>query len=96
MAAAGRELSPLAVLLLHNVHHQARDKGLTDICFLLDIEETHTVNYALRKLLKAGPLVSETRGKRCSARPPRRGGRFATRVARPGSGTGSGACRRSI
>lgn len=64
MAAAGHpDLSPLEILILHNVNHRARDKRLSDICFLLNIEDTHTVNYALRKLMKAGLLDSEKRGK---------------------------------
>ncbi len=64
MAAAGvLDLSPLEILILHNVNHRSREKRLSDICFLLNIEDTHTVNYALRKLLKAGLLESEKRGK---------------------------------
>lgn len=64
MAAAGQaDLSPLEILVLHNVNHRERDKRLTDICFLMNIEDTHTVNYALRKLLKAELVVSEKRGK---------------------------------
>lgn len=63
MKAAGFEMSPLDILVLHNVNHRAREKRLADICFLLNVEDTHTVNYALRKLLKAGLLVSEKRGK---------------------------------
>ena len=64
MSAAGHlEMSPLEILVLHNVNHRGRDKRLTDICFLLNLEDTHTVNYALRKLMKAGLLASEKRGK---------------------------------
>ena len=64
MAAAGQtEMSPLEILVLHNVNHRGRDKRLTDICFLLNIDDTHTVNYALRKLSKAGLVDSEKRGK---------------------------------
>ena len=64
MSAAGAgELSPLEILVLHNVNSRGRDKRLTDICFLLNIEDTHTVNYALRKLLKAGLLNGDKRGK---------------------------------
>ena len=64
MAAAGQpELSPLEILVLHNTNHRDREKRLYDICFLLNIDDTHTVNYALRKLLKLGLLVSEKRGK---------------------------------
>lgn len=64
MAAAGHtDMSPLEILVLHNVNHRSREKRLTDICFLLNIEDTHTVNYALRKLSKAGLVESEKRGK---------------------------------
>jgi predicted MarR family transcription regulator len=64
MAAAGHpDLSPLDILILHNVNHRDRQKRLGDICFLLNIEDTHTVNYALRKLLKAELITSEKRGK---------------------------------
>ncbi|MGH1445308.1 MAG: winged helix DNA-binding protein [Cognatishimia sp.] len=64
MSAAGNtDLTPLEILVLHNTNHRGRDKRLTDICFLLNIEDTHTVNYALRKLLKMGLLSNEKRGK---------------------------------
>ncbi|MBY6136702.1 winged helix DNA-binding protein [Nocardioides marinus] len=64
MAAAGQpDLSPLEILILHNVNHRSKDKRLSDICFLLNIEDSHTVNYGLRKLLKAELLTSEKRGK---------------------------------
>lgn len=62
-AAGGGEMNPLEILVLHNVNHRARDKRLTDICFLLNIEDTHTVTYALRKLVKLGLLEGEKRGK---------------------------------
>ena len=64
MAAAGNgDLTPLEILVLHNANHRGREKRLTDICFLLNIEDTHTVNYALRKLVKAELLSAEKRGK---------------------------------
>lgn len=64
MSAAGvPDMSPLEILVLHNVNHRGREKRLSDICFLLNIEDTHTVNYALRKLLRLGLLASEKRGK---------------------------------
>jgi len=64
MAAAEMpELSALEILVLHNVNHRDREKRLTDIAFLLNIEDTHTINYALRKLLKLELLSSEKRGK---------------------------------
>ena len=64
MAAAGEsDLTVLDILVLHNVNHRGREKRLKDICFLLNIEDTHTVNYALHKLLRVMLLTSEKRGK---------------------------------
>lgn len=64
MAAAGMpELSALEILVLHNTNHRDREKRLTDIGFLLNIEDTHTINYALRKLLKLELVTSVKRGK---------------------------------
>lgn len=64
MAAAGYgDLGSLDVLVLHSVNHRDRHKRLADICFTLNVEDTHTVNYALKKLLKAGLVKSEKRGK---------------------------------
>lgn len=61
MAAAGHpELSALDVLVLHRVRHRDRAKKLADICLVLNVEDTHTVNYAVKKLSRAG-LVSEGR-----------------------------------
>ncbi|NDG37504.1 MAG: transcriptional regulator, partial [Alphaproteobacteria bacterium] len=34
-----------------------------DICFKLNVDDSHTVNYALKKLLKAGLVSSEKHGK---------------------------------
>jgi predicted MarR family transcription regulator len=63
MRAAGVEMAPLDILVLHNLNSRERDKRLSDICFLLNIDDVHTVNYAIRKLLKAGLLTAEKRGK---------------------------------
>ncbi len=64
MTAAGHpDLSALEILVLHNTNSRDREKRLTDICFLLNIEDTHTVNYALRKLLRLELLESDKRGK---------------------------------
>jgi predicted MarR family transcription regulator len=64
MNAAGMpELSSLEILVLHNVNHRDREKRLADIGFMLNIEDSHTINYALRKLLKLGLVASEKRGK---------------------------------
>lgn len=64
MAAAGYpDLGPLEVMVLHSVNHRARDKKLADICFVLNIEDSHTVNYALKKLARAGLVAGDKRGK---------------------------------
>jgi predicted MarR family transcription regulator len=64
MAAAGnQEMSPLDILVLHHVNHRDRQKKLSDIAFLLNVEDVHTVNYALKKLVKAGLVAGERSGK---------------------------------
>ena len=64
MAAAGlKDLTPLDVLVLHHVTHRARDKRLADICFIMNIEDTHLVNYALKKLQGLGVVMSQKNGK---------------------------------
>lgn len=57
------DLGVIDVLCLHSVNHRARAKKLADICFKLNIEDTHIVNYALKKLLKAGLVTSQKQGK---------------------------------
>jgi predicted MarR family transcription regulator len=64
MAAAGQgDLAALDVLVLHSVHHRGREKKLADLCFILNIEEPHTVTYSLKKLVRAGLISGERRGK---------------------------------
>jgi predicted MarR family transcription regulator len=64
MSAAGlKDLTPLDVLVLHHVTHRARDKRLADICFIMNVEDTHLINYALKKLLNLGVVASSKSGK---------------------------------
>jgi predicted MarR family transcription regulator len=64
MSAAGlKDLTPLDVLVLHHVTHRARDKRLSDICFIMNVEDTHLINYALKKLQALGVVVSHKSGK---------------------------------
>ena len=64
MAAAGTpDLSPLDVLVLHNVNHRGKAKRLADICLVLNIEDTHLVNYALKKLERLKLLKAGRKGK---------------------------------
>lgn len=61
MAAAGMpDLSPLDVLVLHTIAHRGRAKRLADICLVLNIEDTHLVTYAVKKL-EAADLVASGR-----------------------------------
>ncbi|PVX28062.1 winged helix DNA-binding protein [Sphingomonas pokkalii] len=62
-AAAGIALAPLEVLILHTVRHRDRPKRLADIALVLDIEDTHLVTYAIRKLEKAGLVSTRRAGK---------------------------------
>ena len=74
MAAAGHpDFGPLDVMVVHTVNHRARDKRLADICFVLNIEDTHLVNYALKKLVKAGLVETEKRGKETVYRTTKQG-----------------------
>jgi predicted MarR family transcription regulator len=64
MAAAGlKDLTALDVLLLHHVNHRAREKKLADICFMMNMEDTHVVSYSLKKLVGMSLVASEKRGK---------------------------------
>ncbi|EOV8838053.1 winged helix DNA-binding protein [Cronobacter dublinensis] len=64
MTAAGEpDMGAFDVSLLHHVNHRNRKKKLADICFVLNVEDTHIVTYALKKLVKAGYVTSEKVGK---------------------------------
>jgi predicted MarR family transcription regulator len=64
-AAAGgkHELASVDVLVLHHVHHRRAAKRIADVCFVLNIEDTHVVSYSLKKLSAAGLVRGEKRGK---------------------------------
>lgn len=64
MSAAGlKDLMPLDVLVLHHVSHRARNKRLSDICFIMNVEDTHLINYSLKKLQGLGVVASSKTGK---------------------------------
>ena len=64
MTAAGwPDLAHLDVLVLHSVRHRGRGKRGADICFVLGIEDAHTVTYALKKLVRLGLVEKEKSGK---------------------------------
>jgi predicted MarR family transcription regulator len=64
MAAAGyKDMTPTDVLVLHHVNHRSTEKRTADICFVLNIEDTHVVSYSLKKLSAVGLVGSTKRGK---------------------------------
>lgn len=64
MAAAGvSDLSPLDVQVLHHVVHRDRPKTIADLCLVLDVEDTHLVTYAAKKLQRLGLVAAGRRGK---------------------------------
>ena len=64
MAASGiGELSALDIMVLHSVNHRGRTKKLADICLVLNVEDTHLVTYALKKLTQLGLVKSQKAGK---------------------------------
>lgn len=62
-AVCNYELNAIEVLTLHNIHQRDTEQRRIDICFMLNIEDTHTVNYALKKLMKHGLIKGTKRGK---------------------------------
>ena len=80
MSAAGlRDLTPLDVLVLHHVTHRARDKRLADLCFIMNVEDTHLINYALKKLQGLGVVASRKIGKEVTYGPTEQGRAFVER-----------------
>jgi predicted MarR family transcription regulator len=74
MAAAGHpDVAPLDVLVLHHVNSQDQEKKLADVCFVLNVEDTHVVSYALKKLAGMGLVEGSKRGKEVFFRTTERG-----------------------
>lgn len=64
MAAAGQPgLQPTAVHILHAVNHRGRDKTLSELCMMFNIEDTHVVTYAIKKLEAQKLVATSRRGK---------------------------------
>ena len=64
MAAAGfKDLAAIDVLALHHVNNQGLEKKLADICFVLNVEDTHVISYSLKKLAALGLVEGSKRGK---------------------------------
>jgi predicted MarR family transcription regulator len=64
MGGAGvKDMTETEILVVHHVNHRGREKKLADICFVLNIEDTHVVSYALKKLANLGLVSGNRRGK---------------------------------
>jgi predicted MarR family transcription regulator len=82
MAAAGFPgLSSMEVMILHSIRHRDREKKLADICLVLDIEDTHVVTYAIRKLEAAGLLSTGRAAKEKTVRVTAKGAEACSRYA---------------
>ncbi|MFV0573868.1 MAG: winged helix DNA-binding protein [Vibrio sp.] len=57
------ELSPLDILVVHNIYHRNRAKRISDVAFTLNIDDLHTVSYSVRKLVKRQLVESTRQGK---------------------------------
>lgn len=80
MSAAGlKDLTPLDVLVLHHVTHRARNKRLADISFIMNVEDTHLINYALKKLQALGVVASSKSGKEVTYAATEEGQHFVQR-----------------
>ncbi|PLX70408.1 MAG: transcriptional regulator [Denitrovibrio sp.] len=62
-AAGAKDMAVLDILIIHHVAHRGTEKRLADISFILNIEDTHTVSYSLKKLVAAGLVVNQKKGK---------------------------------
>ena len=77
MAAAGcAELTITDVLVLHHICHRARNKKLGDICFVLNVEDTHVVALLAEEAARrrAGAGREGRQGSLLQPDPGRRGG----------------------
>jgi len=64
MAAAGvADLSANDIMILHNIRSRSKPKTIADICLILNIEDTHLVTYAIKKLERMKLVRSGKRGK---------------------------------
>ncbi|OUS39674.1 transcriptional regulator ['Osedax' symbiont bacterium Rs2_46_30_T18] len=75
-AGGASDMAPLDVLIVHHINHRERAKTLSEICFMLNMEDTHTVNYSLKKLLKKGLIEGEKKGKEVRYKTSREGRKF--------------------
>lgn len=57
------DMTHLDILVIHHINHRSSAKRRIDICFMLNIEDTHTVTYTLKKLVRQDLVKGTKRGK---------------------------------
>jgi predicted MarR family transcription regulator len=62
-AAGAKDMAPLDILILHHINHRGKQKRLADICFILNIEDTHLASYSIKKLTAASLVCGTKKGK---------------------------------
>jgi len=62
-AAEPSGLTQLEAQVLHSANHRDREKTLGDLCTMLNIEDTHLVTYAIKKLVGLKLVETGKRGK---------------------------------
>ena len=62
-AAGAKDFAPLDILILHHINHRNKQKRLADICFILNIEDTHLASYSIKKLVAADFVSGTKKGK---------------------------------
>ncbi|TWJ19345.1 winged helix DNA-binding protein [Geobacter argillaceus] len=62
-AAGAKDMAPLDILILHHINHRGKQKRLADVCFILNIEDTHLATYSIKKLVAADLVSGAKKGK---------------------------------
>ncbi|HXE95032.1 MAG TPA: winged helix DNA-binding protein [Dongiaceae bacterium] len=62
-AAGSKDMAPIDILILHHINHRGKQKRLADICFILNIEDTHLATYSIKKLVTADLVNGTKKGK---------------------------------
>ncbi len=80
MDAAGLSgLTELEIQVLHSTNHRDREKTLGDLCVVLNIEDTHLVTYAIKKLVGLNLVTTGKRGKEKTVRISKQGSEACAR-----------------
>lgn len=62
-AAGGRGLSAVDMLVLHAINLRARDRRLSEVCMVLNIDDSHIIAYSLKKLVEYGYAQNKPSGR---------------------------------